>query len=108
MVFAPLGLLSGVVGDFFKALSITLSVAVLISLVLSLTLIPLLARAAHRSGAEQHAASGPAAAHRPLVRRDAAGAGAAARLGRSSPRWCWPASVVRAYLQRGHRLLARG
>ena len=34
----------GVVGDFFKALSITLSVAVLISLVLSLTLIPLLAR----------------------------------------------------------------
>src|SRR6185295_2637598 len=35
-------------GDFFKALSITLSVAVLISLVLSLTLIPLLARAAER------------------------------------------------------------
>ncbi len=48
VVFAPLALLSGVVGDFFKALSITLSVAVLISLVLSLTLIPLLSRAAHR------------------------------------------------------------
>src|SRR5215470_55311 len=48
VVFAPLGLLSGVVGDFFKALSITLSVAVLISLVLALTLIPLLARAAYR------------------------------------------------------------
>jgi multidrug efflux pump subunit AcrB len=32
VVFAPLGLLSGVVGDFFKALSITLSVAVLISM----------------------------------------------------------------------------
>jgi CzcA family heavy metal efflux pump len=48
VVFAPLALLSGVVGDFFKALSITLSAAVLISLVLSLTLIPLLSRAAHR------------------------------------------------------------
>jgi CzcA family heavy metal efflux pump len=48
VVFAPLGLLSGVVGDFFKALSITLSVAVLISLVLALTLIPLLSRMAHR------------------------------------------------------------
>ena len=44
VVFAPLGLLSGVVGDFFKALSITLSAAVLISLVLALYLIPLLAR----------------------------------------------------------------
>ena len=40
VVFAPLGLLQGVVGDFFKALSITLSVAVLISLVLALTLDP--------------------------------------------------------------------
>jgi multidrug efflux pump subunit AcrB len=44
VVFAPLGLLSGVVGQFFKALSLTLSVAVLISLVLALFLIPLLAR----------------------------------------------------------------
>jgi len=56
VVFAPLGLLSGVVGDFFKALSITLSIAVLISLVLSLMLIPLLARAAYR-----HLAHGDAA-----------------------------------------------
>jgi multidrug efflux pump subunit AcrB len=48
VVFAPLGLLSGVVGDFFKALSITLSIAVLISLALALTLIPLLSRAVHR------------------------------------------------------------
>ena len=43
VVFAPLGLLSGVVGQFFRALSITLSVSVLISLFLALTLIPLLA-----------------------------------------------------------------
>lgn len=43
VVFLPLGLLEGVVGQFFKALSITLSLAVLVSLVLALTLIPLLA-----------------------------------------------------------------
>jgi len=42
VVFAPLGLLSGVVGQFFRALSITLSVSVVISLFLALTLIPLL------------------------------------------------------------------
>ena len=40
VVFAPLGLLSGVVGEFFRALSITLSVAVLVSLALPLTVIP--------------------------------------------------------------------
>ena len=58
VVFAPLGLLSGVVGQFFKALSLTLSVAVLISLVLALTLIPLLARFAltrRRRGAARRA-----------------------------------------------------
>ena len=48
VVFVPLGLLSGVVGQFFRALSITLAAAVLISLVQSLTLIPLLARFAAR------------------------------------------------------------
>ena len=44
VVFAPLGMLSGVVGQFFRALSVTLSVAVLVSLVLAFTLIPLLAQ----------------------------------------------------------------
>ena len=48
VVLAPLGLISGVVGQFFRALSITLSVAVLISLGLALELIPLLARFAYR------------------------------------------------------------
>jgi CzcA family heavy metal efflux pump len=48
VVFVPLGLLSGVVGQFFRALSITLSAAVLISLIQSLTIIPLLARFAAR------------------------------------------------------------
>ncbi len=50
VVLAPLGFLSGVVGQFFRALSLTLSVSVLISLVLSLTLIPLLSRFAYRHG----------------------------------------------------------
>jgi CzcA family heavy metal efflux pump len=50
VVLVPLGLLSGVVGQFFRALSLTLSVAVLISLFLALTLIPLLSRWAVRRG----------------------------------------------------------
>lgn len=48
VVFAPLGLLSGVPGQFFRALSATLAVAVLASLVLSVSIVPLLARAASR------------------------------------------------------------
>ena len=58
VVFAPLSLLSGVVGQFFRALSLTLSIAVLISLVLALTLIPLLARMLLRSRRARAAASG--------------------------------------------------
>jgi multidrug efflux pump subunit AcrB len=42
VVFLPLGLLRGVEGQFFHALSITLTIAVLVSLVLALTIIPLL------------------------------------------------------------------
>ena len=48
VVFVPLGMLSGVVGQFFRALSVTLATAVLISLVQALTLIPLLAGVAAR------------------------------------------------------------
>jgi len=50
VVFLPLGLLEGVVGQFFKALSITLSLAVLVSLALALTIIPLLADQLIREG----------------------------------------------------------
>ena len=42
VVFSPLSLLSGVVGEFFSALCLTLVVAVLLSLVFALALIPLL------------------------------------------------------------------
>ena len=44
VVFAPLGFLSGVPGQFFRALSMSLSVAVLISLALSISVVPLMAR----------------------------------------------------------------
>jgi len=44
VVFAPLSLLSGVPGQFFRALSLSLTVAVLLSLALSVTVVPLLAR----------------------------------------------------------------
>ncbi|HKV74024.1 MAG TPA: efflux RND transporter permease subunit [Gemmatimonadales bacterium] len=43
VVFAPLGLLEGVVGQFFRSFSLALACAVLLSLVLALTLIPALA-----------------------------------------------------------------
>ncbi|HEU4565250.1 MAG TPA: efflux RND transporter permease subunit [Gemmatimonadaceae bacterium] len=55
VVFLPLGLLEGVVGQFFKALSITLTIAVLVSLLLALTIIPLLSEqfvTAHDAEAE--------------------------------------------------------
>ncbi|HXU73589.1 MAG TPA: efflux RND transporter permease subunit [Polyangia bacterium] len=42
VVFAPLGFLSGVVGAFFAALSVALAAAVLLSLVIALTVIPIL------------------------------------------------------------------
>ncbi len=42
VVFSPLTLLKGVVGEFFSALCLTLAVSVLLSLVFALTLIPLL------------------------------------------------------------------
>lgn len=51
VVFAPLGLLSGVPGQFFRALSLSLSVAVILSLFLSITIVPVLARWAFRNRA---------------------------------------------------------
>src|SRR3954469_1775256 len=43
VVFLPLGLLKGAVGDFFVALSITLTTSVLLSLLYALTFVPLMA-----------------------------------------------------------------
>ncbi|HEX7020220.1 MAG TPA: efflux RND transporter permease subunit [Gemmatimonadaceae bacterium] len=62
VVFLPLGLLTGVEGQFFHALSITLTVAVLVSLLLALTIIPLLSeqylRATDAEDAEHEPVSG--------------------------------------------------
>lgn len=73
VVFAPLGLLSGVVGAFFAALAVALGAAVLLSLVIALTVIPLLAAALlspspHRPPAEKLAARYSAALGRSLAR----------------------------------------
>jgi multidrug efflux pump subunit AcrB len=57
VVFLPLGLLTGVVGQFFKALSITLTIAVLVSLVLAFTIIPLLSEQFVRSSDVDHDAA---------------------------------------------------
>ena len=43
LVFIPLAFVSGVVGQFFQSLSLALGIAVMVSLVVSLTVIPLLA-----------------------------------------------------------------
>jgi len=43
VVFAPLALLTGVTGSFLGALAVTLAIAVLLSMVIALTLIPILA-----------------------------------------------------------------
>ena len=61
VVFAPLGLLSGVVGQFFRALSLSLSAAVLVSLALSVSIVPLLARWAVRRRESSGHEAAPAA-----------------------------------------------
>ncbi|HTJ47547.1 MAG TPA: efflux RND transporter permease subunit, partial [Kofleriaceae bacterium] len=55
VVFAPLALLAGVVGSFFSALAATLSVAVILSLAVSVTVVPLLAARILRPRTHQHA-----------------------------------------------------
>ena len=57
VVFAPLGLLSGVPGQFFRAFSLSLTAAVLMSLALSIGVVPLLggwASKGHRATGESH------------------------------------------------------
>jgi len=54
IVFLPLSLLKGVVGEFFSALCLTLGVSVLLSLVFALTVIPLLSQH-YLSGSTVHA-----------------------------------------------------
>ncbi len=58
VVFLPLTLLQGIVGEFFKALCLTLGISVLLSLVFALTIIPLfsmrfLSARTHRTSSEK-------------------------------------------------------
>jgi len=58
VVFLPLGLLKGVVGEFFRALCLTLGVSVLLSLVFALAVIPLFSQSlltleAHRPASDR-------------------------------------------------------
>ena len=62
VVFLPLGLLQGVSGQFFAALSLTLTTSVVVSLVLALSIIPLLSAQflrAHDTPTLEHANSVP-------------------------------------------------
>ena len=58
VVFLPLGLLAGVVGEFFQALCLTLGASIFLSLVFAVTLIPLLSErflsgSAHKPSADK-------------------------------------------------------
>jgi CzcA family heavy metal efflux pump len=58
VVFLPLGLLKGFVGDFFRALCMTLGASVMLSLIFAVTLIPLLSQRflslkAHRTSSDR-------------------------------------------------------
>ena len=57
IVFVPLAFVAGLVGDFFTALAGTLSAAVLLSLAVSLTVVPVLAARWMRARAVRHEAS---------------------------------------------------
>ncbi len=83
VVFLPLGLLEGVVGQFFKALSVTLTIAVLVSLVLALTIIPLLAEQFLHGGDVGESEEGETPARGPLARVGRAIDGLADRYERS-------------------------
>ncbi|MCU6792676.1 efflux RND transporter permease subunit [Paenibacillus sp. WQ 127069] len=54
-VFAPMGLVSGIIGEVFKPFSITLAAALLSSLLVALTVIPLLAKLLVLQGTHAHA-----------------------------------------------------
>jgi CzcA family heavy metal efflux pump len=56
VVFLPLGLLTGFVGDFFRSLCMTLSISIILSLIFALTLIPLLSELYLSGKAYKHSA----------------------------------------------------
>ena len=98
-VFIPILLMGGIVGRLFREFAVTLSIAILISLVVSLTTTPMMC--AYVPAADQRRAGGRAAAFRLSERGFAGAAGActAAASGwccaiRGSPCWCSSATIV--------------
>ena len=99
VVFAPLALLSGVVGAFFAALALALAAAVLASLVIALTVVPLLAGALLRPRGRTRATSRSASRYGALLAR----ALRRPRLrGRAALRWSSrPAALVATRVETG-------
>ena len=103
VVFAPLGLLSGVPGQFFRALSMSLSVAVLISL----ALVDQRRAADGAVGGGASSADGRVARPaRPRLRAAARVDGRPARCSRSSSRVLLAALTAVLFYRVGHRLLS--
>ncbi len=50
-VFAPILFMGGIIGRFFREFAVTMAVAILISMVISLTTTPMLCRSVHAPGA---------------------------------------------------------
>jgi CzcA family heavy metal efflux pump len=111
VVFLPLGLLQGVVGQFFHALSITLAIAVLVSLLLALTLIPLMSERFLRAADTEEAAESSGVLARVGRAVDRLAERYAASLGQvlHRPRWvigCAVALALSGYVT--HRLVGTG
>jgi len=62
VIFAPVGLVSGTIGSFFKEFGFTVAATTLMSLVVSFTLTPMLASRLLRSGTADERGGGPLAA----------------------------------------------
>ena len=62
VIFAPVGLVSGTIGSFFKEFGFTVAATTLMSLVVSFTLTPMLASKLLRSGGASNVGAGPLAA----------------------------------------------
>jgi len=78
VVFLPLALLQGVVGDFFRALAFTVTSAVLVSLAVALVLVPLAARRVLPSAPPERAVRRFLPAYDAMIRRLAKHPGVAA------------------------------
>ena len=101
VVFVPLAFLEGITGIFFRALALTMVVALLTSLVLAVTLTPSLAGVAHplaqgREGRRGRRAgrADPAAGHRAST-KPSSGPPCGGAAGRSPPvssSWSWASS----------------